>query len=244
MRIAPLVVAAIPFAAHAQTLETPAANNGGSQGWAIYFDLTALSSDLAITGLQTFSTAGAGGDIGFDIYTRPGTHAGFTNSLDGWTLHGSALGVGVGNGSGTVSNLIDIPDVELQQNNVTGIALWFTTSGPRYFGTSGNIQQVYENSDLRLFGGTSKSVPFSTMGSTFTPRIFSGVVHYDVTACYADCDTGTGVGVLDIFDFLCFQNRFDAGAAYACDCDTSTGVGVCDVFDFLCFQNAFAAGCP
>jgi hypothetical protein len=62
--------------------------------------------------------------------------------------------------------------------------------------------------------------------------------------CYSDCDTTTGVGVLDIFDFLCFQNRFEAGAPYACDCDTSTGPGVCDVFDFLCFQNDFAAGCP
>jgi hypothetical protein len=61
--------------------------------------------------------------------------------------------------------------------------------------------------------------------------------------CYADCDTTTGQGVLDIFDFLCFQNRFDAGASYACDCDTTTGVGVCDVFDFLCFQNEFASGC-
>jgi hypothetical protein len=62
--------------------------------------------------------------------------------------------------------------------------------------------------------------------------------------CYPDCDTTTGQGVLDIFDFLCFQNRFDAGSAYACDCDTSTGPGVCDIFDFLCFQNAFDAGCP
>jgi hypothetical protein len=62
--------------------------------------------------------------------------------------------------------------------------------------------------------------------------------------CYPDCDTGTGLGVLDIFDFLCFQNRFAIGASYACDCDTSTGQGVCDIFDFLCFQNAFSAGCP
>jgi hypothetical protein len=62
--------------------------------------------------------------------------------------------------------------------------------------------------------------------------------------CYPDCDTSTGVGNLDIFDFLCFQNRFAASAPYACDCDTSTGVGVCDIFDFLCFQNAFDAGCP
>ena len=62
--------------------------------------------------------------------------------------------------------------------------------------------------------------------------------------CYADCDTGTGPGVLDIFDFLCFQNRFAASDPYACDCDTATGPGVCDIFDFLCFQNAYAAGCP
>jgi plastocyanin len=62
--------------------------------------------------------------------------------------------------------------------------------------------------------------------------------------CYPDCDTSTGPGVLDIFDFLCFQNSFANSEPYACECDTSTGPGVCDIFDFLCFQNAFATGCP
>jgi hypothetical protein len=62
--------------------------------------------------------------------------------------------------------------------------------------------------------------------------------------CYPDCDTQTGIGVLDIFDFLCFGNRFTANDPYACDCDVSTGMGVCDIFDFLCFGNAFTAGCP
>lgn len=65
-----------------------------------------------------------------------------------------------------------------------------------------------------------------------------------VGECLADCDTSTGAWVLDVFDFVCFQNRFAAGVAYACDCDTSTGPLVCDVFDFLCFQSAFAIGCP
>lgn len=63
------------------------------------------------------------------------------------------------------------------------------------------------------------------------------------STCYPDCDTSTGPGILDIFDFLCFGNRFTAGDPYACDCDTSTGVGICDIFDFLCFGNAFNAGC-
>ncbi len=57
-------------------------------------------------------------------------------------------------------------------------------------------------------------------------------------ACYPDCDSN---GVLDIFDFLCFQNSFVAGDPYACDCEPNP---VCDIFDFLCFQNAFVAGCP
>jgi hypothetical protein len=66
----------------------------------------------------------------------------------------------------------------------------------------------------------------------------------DCLPCYADCDTSTGVGTLDVFDFLCFQDKFALGNRYACDCDTSTGYGVCDVFDFLCFHDAFVAGCP
>ncbi|GIW73795.1 MAG: hypothetical protein KatS3mg103_0317 [Phycisphaerales bacterium] len=57
------------------------------------------------------------------------------------------------------------------------------------------------------------------------------------TGCYADFDAS---GSLDIFDFLAFQNAFDAGDL-AADCDQD---GSLTLFDFLCFQNAFDAGCP
>jgi hypothetical protein len=73
---------------------------------------------------------------------------------------------------------------------------------------------------------------------------FTGIFLMRLELCYADCDQSTGVGTLDIFDFLCFQNSFVNSEPYACDCDTSTGQLVCDVFDFLCFQNAFVSGCP
>ena len=76
------------------------------------------------------------------------------------------------------------------------------------------------------------------------PIVDMGALEVQGVTCYADCDTSTGVGILDIFDFLCFGNRFGANDPYACDCDTQTGQGVCDVFDFLCFGNRFAAGCP
>ncbi len=46
--------------------------------------------------------------------------------------------------------------------------------------------------------------------------------------------------MLDVFDFLCFQNAFVSFDPYA-DCD---GNNLLNIFDFLCFQNAFVAGCP
>ncbi len=58
-----------------------------------------------------------------------------------------------------------------------------------------------------------------------------------ITDCEADLD---GDGVLTIFDFLAFQNLFDAGDP-AADFD---GDGALTIFDFLAFQNAFDAGCP
>ena len=48
-----------------------------------------------------------------------------------------------------------------------------------------------------------------------------------------------GDGEVDIFDFLEFQNLFDAGDL-AADCDED---GSLSLFDFLCFQNDFILGC-
>lgn len=49
---------------------------------------------------------------------------------------------------------------------------------------------------------------------------------------YTDCNEDRR---LDVFDFLCFINRFNDGDAYA-DCD---GSGDLDLFDFLCFVNCY-----
>jgi hypothetical protein len=59
------------------------------------------------------------------------------------------------------------------------------------------------------------------------------------TVCYADIN---GDGVLDLFDFLTFVNRFNAGNASA-DCIPSACEPSLDLFDFLCFVNQFNAGC-
>lgn len=66
---------------------------------------------------------------------------------------------------------------------------------------------------------------------------YKRAVREGASVCYPDCD---GSGVLDLFDFLCFQNAFMAGDPYA-DCD---GCGSFDVFDFLCFMSMYLEGCP
>ena len=58
--------------------------------------------------------------------------------------------------------------------------------------------------------------------------------------CAADCDRSTGTGVLDVLDFVCFQQQFLAGAPLA-DCN---GDGALSILDFVCFQQAFVEGCP
>ena len=76
---------------------------------------------------------------------------------------------------------------------------------------------------------------FTTAGSTVSNRlaVWTGP---PPPPCPADLD---GDGELTIFDFLTFQNLFDAGDPRA-DFD---GDGELTIFDFLAFQNAFDAGC-
>ena len=68
------------------------------------------------------------------------------------------------------------------------------------------------------------------------PKLFITVEGDGGTGCRADLDMD---GVLTIFDFLQFQNLFDAGDLIA-DFD---GDGVLTIFDFLAFQNEFDDGC-
>ncbi|MFI4917811.1 MAG: GC-type dockerin domain-anchored protein [Phycisphaerales bacterium JB060] len=68
------------------------------------------------------------------------------------------------------------------------------------------------------------------------PKLFITAEGDTTGGCRADLD---GDGDLTIFDFLQFQNLFDAGDLTA-DFD---GDGTLTIFDFLAFQNEFDAGC-
>ena len=76
------------------------------------------------------------------------------------------------------------------------------------------------------------------------PIVDMGAYEFQPPDCYADVDQTTGVGVLDLFDFLRFQGLFAFNDPYACQVDRSTGPNHCDIFDFLAFQAEFVTGCP
>jgi len=61
--------------------------------------------------------------------------------------------------------------------------------------------------------------------------------------CYANCDGNTSLPLLTAADFVCFLNKFRAGAAYA-NCDGSTSAPVLGAADFVCYLNKFRLGCP
>lgn len=88
--------------------------------------------------------------------------------------------------------------------------------------------------DIAAVGLTEVRFVRITAGDGQTPDI--DAVSVVRAACQADVD---GDGELSVFDFLAFQNHFNAGDGRA-DCDEN---GRLDIFDFLCFTNLFAGGC-
>jgi hypothetical protein len=60
--------------------------------------------------------------------------------------------------------------------------------------------------------------------------------------CYPNCDGSSVAPILNVNDFICFQQKFAGGDSYA-NCDASTVAPVLNINDFICFQQKFAAGC-
>ena len=130
-----------------------------------------------------------------------------------------------------------------------GSALMVEISVPNFQDLSGGLTGDVYFPGGNSFGENAPSYIFSAscgLGEfTSYPDIAFPDTHLIIIAegeeggggCRADLD---GDGVLTLFDFLAFQNAFDAGDLVA-DFD---GDGVLTIFDFLTFQNEFDAGCP
>jgi hypothetical protein len=245
-----------------------AARDAGSRREGQAFVYNAVTGDLVHTLAPAasarqfgyFFTSGIGdvdGDFLPDIYVpdfadatlgpatgRAYVFSGATGELiHEWVGEAAGGGFGIGRGAG---------DVDGDGHEDMLLCGWTDSSGAPQAGKA----FVFSGADGRLVRTITNTVAGDQMGfdahglgdvdgdggpdfALTAPSNGAGVVYVvaGTPLCRADCD---GSGGLDFFDFLCFQNRFAAGAV-AADCDGSLSL---DFFDFLCFQNRFAAGCP
>ena len=149
------------------------ANNAGSSGGAVYFDL-AVTEDVNINSLETNFNAVTGTAVGMELYTTPGSATGNQTNPAAWTLAGMDDGTAsaIGGGGPTPINLL--APVNLASGS-WGIALVAIGSGHRYRNGDG-MNQNYTDGTMSLALGSATNVPFT--GNVFQPRVWNGSICY------------------------------------------------------------------
>ncbi|MFC2093719.1 T9SS type A sorting domain-containing protein [Bacteroidota bacterium] len=156
------------------------ANNGGSAGWAMFFDLIAGSQNIIVTQMSTASNSAASGSFTVEIFTRSGTGLGTPGtSSTGWTSIGT-VPVTQGPTSNGISLVFSVPPISVLAGDTVGVALQFAIAGPRYYGTGTPPYEVYTDANLTLITGDARSAPFTSGGSYFHSRALCGVIRYVV----------------------------------------------------------------
>ncbi|MFI4915445.1 MAG: GC-type dockerin domain-anchored protein [Phycisphaerales bacterium JB060] len=179
----------------------------------------APDSSLAIVSTTTGMTTSLGGPalprlFGLDYNRRDGFFYGITSS-----------------GPGTIPDLLKIDASSGAVVATVGLSMGIAGSAPGSIAFEAGGDLVMTENGRRLWEIDIATGAMSLRASTADAPQGLGAMQ-----CIADFD---GNSVLDIFDFLAFQNAFDAGDRRA-DLD---GDGRLTIFDFLTFQNAFATGC-
>jgi hypothetical protein len=189
------LVIAVPALGIGQTLSTSTPNNGSG---GIFLDLTAASQTLSVVSFDTYFSATAGNAVSVEVWTRPGSYAGFDASNAGWTLTQTAGAIS--NGSATLASLVLGNAIQLSAGQTTAVYLHSITAGGgiRYNGTSAAPPQTtWSNSDLTLFSDVARTGAASFGGTRNSPRTFAGNVNYaPVPEPATLAALGLGVGAL------------------------------------------------
>lgn len=175
------------------------ANNGGSAGWQIFFDLTVLDpAGITITGFDVncgSSTVGTPGII--EVRTGPSTYVGNTLTPSVWTLVATGAVVAQGNNLPSPTcfgtGLYFLPGSYGIAVRHLGVSLRYTN------GTGTN--QTGATAELLFSGGHVQSALFG--GTQFTPRVWNGNIYYNIgpvpgTGCAYSWQFGTGCGAVGL----------------------------------------------
>lgn len=159
--------------ASSSNLVTFYAQNNAQRG--TMFDIQGINGVTILCFEMNFNA----GTSNVEIYTKAGTHVGFTGTPGAWTLLGTAVNV--------VSAGVNLPtSIPIAVN--TGIAAGATQAfyitrttagGPTVAYTNGTAvgNVLASDANIRIREGTGKDYPF---GANFTPRQFNGRVFYNV----------------------------------------------------------------
>jgi hypothetical protein len=157
------------YLSNADSLLTTFAAGNGQNG--NIFDINVING-VAINGF-TINAQGAGTA---EVWYRSGSYAGFENSSAGWTnLTTTAVPV-----AGSGAQYVGLPNPLVLG---AGVHAFYVTmsSGSVSYTNGSTVGAVYaSNSDIIFYEGLGKSYPF---GSTFSPRVWNGVIHYGSQGC-------------------------------------------------------------
>jgi hypothetical protein len=176
----------------ANCVKTPfAANNGGPIGGAVYFNVVA-SMPVTIRGLTT-NTGEAGGLLGMEVWTKPGTFAGAEDIAALWSLATVDDGTSV-SAERDEESLVRFGTPLVLPAGRTAIALFARGVGHDY--TNGSSVHTSSDGVLRIESGSASAVPF---GLTIVDRTWNGSLCYEgdfvgVNYCGPAVPNSTGFG--------------------------------------------------
>ncbi len=172
-------IALLTAGASAQSIITTTSNNGSG---GIFLELTPTGLPLQVEAFATYFSSTAGSAVTVEVWTRPGSYAGFTASSAGWTLTQTV--VGTSGGSTVLSPTITLTTpIFIPAGGPTSIYFHSITTGGgiRYNGTiSAPPITTWSNADVVLFSDTARTGAVAFAGTQFSPRTFAGRIDYTV----------------------------------------------------------------
>ena len=195
-------------------------------GSGLFLDFTS-STDLVLRRIDYFPVTGVGSPVTVQIYTRPGSYAGFTDSPDGWTLSDSIETTALG-GTINATPLTLTNPIVLRQGQTTGVYIVGIAGGVRY--RTGSTSINISNADLAVFTDTARPALFGGTPPSGT-RSFAGHFYYSLglgcgTSDYnGDGDFGTDQDIEAFFACLggnCCPTCFPGGSDFNGDGDSGT----------------------
>ena len=190
---------------------TFASDNGGSNGGAIFFDLT-VHTELTLAAIDVNVLSGAGVATQADIYISPGSYL-FQEQMP--TFWGSASATG-----SFTTGAVDTPSFVPFDASITlapgdyAVSVVAHNWAHAYTNGSGTAQpgsgsnQTFNNADLTLKAGSASNAPFTS--TPFTPRIANIGLHYSLgNTGLAAIGESYGTGCYD--DPTSFYQDFDGG---------------------------------